>query len=71
MSDGQDVEPVDKDLLTIGGLFSTIEDSAYSDEISVTYSPEGYPTTIDIDRAQNVIDEELRIDVHDLMATDA
>lgn len=66
--DGQSIEPVNDDLLTVGGLFSTIEENAYSDEISVTYSPEGYPTTIDIDPAHHVFDEELRIDVHDLEA---
>lgn len=63
---GTNVQPVDATFLTVEGLFSTIEDYAYSDEINVTYSPDGYPTIIDIDPSRNTIDEELRIDVHDL-----
>lgn len=63
---GEAVEPVDEAFLTVEGLFSTIEDYAYSDEITVTYTAEGYPQTIDIDPSRNTIDEELRIDVLDL-----
>jgi hypothetical protein len=63
---GETVEPVDESFLTVEGLFSTVEDYAYSDEITVTYATEGYPQTIDIDPSRNTIDEELRIDVHDL-----
>lgn len=42
---------------------------AYSDEITVTFTPEGYPQTIDIDPSRNTIDEELRIDVLDLITS--
>ena len=66
---GEVAESVDEAFLTVEGLFSTIEDYAYSDEITVTYSPEGYPQTIDIDPSRNTIDEELRIDVLDLITS--
>jgi hypothetical protein len=66
---GEAVEPVEGAFLTVEGLFSTIEDYAYSDEITVTYAPEGYPQTIDIDPSRNIIDEELRIDVLDLITS--
>ncbi len=63
----QDVDPADRSFLTVEGLFSTIEDYAHSDEITVTYEPAGYPSTIDIDPDFNIVDEELFIEVHDLV----
>ena len=66
---GETVEPVDQTFLTVEGLFSTIEGYAYSDEITVTYAADGYPTVIDLDPSRNAIDEELRIDVLDLTLT--
>lgn len=66
MNDEQ-VEPVDRSFLTVEGLFSTIEDYAHSDEITVTYAPAGYPSAIDIDPDFNIVDEELFIEVHELV----
>jgi hypothetical protein len=67
---GADVEPGDETFLTVEGLFTTIEKYAYSDEITVTYSEQGYPITIDIDPSRNTVDEELRIDVHNLIISE-
>jgi hypothetical protein len=67
---GENVVPQDETFLTVEGLFATIEDYAYSDEITVTYSPLGYPTTIDIDPSRDTFDEELRIDVRDLITSE-
>lgn len=67
---GVDMEPEDETFLTVEGLFETIEEYAYSDEITVTYSDQGYPVVIDIDPSRTTFDEELRIDVHDLIISE-
>ena len=66
MMGGETADPSNRDFFTVTGLFSTIEEHADADEIDITYSPSGYPTTIDVDPSREIVDEEFRIDVRTL-----
>jgi len=61
------VAPVDRSLLTVEGLFATIERHAGADEIDVTYAPAGYPIAIRIDPDRMTMDEELGVQVLELV----
>lgn len=63
--DGEPIrERVDREFLTVEGLFRFVERNAYADAIDVTnHSRFGYPLVIDIDPVRNAIDEEIRVEV--------
>lgn len=63
-------DPVRGTLLTIEGLFDTIQDAIDRDaaEITVAFNPTlGYPTSVSIDYSRQIADEEFIVGISDFM----
>jgi hypothetical protein len=58
-----------KDALTIDDVFTTLsKELRESDEVNATYDPEyGFPTSVDVDRIRNAIDDEWSFGVSDFV----